>query len=51
MVSGSDQAIHGIFADNDSENEDEFQGLGPGDIYIDKGNKADDIKTSVFFFR
>jgi hypothetical protein len=39
LVSGSDQAIHGIFADNDSENEDEFEGLGPGDIYIDLNNE------------
>ena len=33
MVSGSDQAIHGIFADNDSVNEDEFEGFGP-DVMI-----------------
>ena len=29
MASGNDQTIHEIFADNDSENEDEFE-----DIYI-----------------
>jgi hypothetical protein len=29
MVSGNDQTIHGIFADNDSVNEDEFEGFGP----------------------
>ena len=46
MVSGSDQAIHGIFADNDSENEDEFEGLGPGDIYIDLNNE--NSRTDLF---
>jgi hypothetical protein len=30
MASGNDQTIHEIFADNDSENEDEFE-----DISID----------------
>jgi hypothetical protein len=27
MASGNDQTIPGIFADNDSENEDEFEGF------------------------
>ena len=34
MASGNDQTIHEIFADNDSENEDEFEGFDPEDIYI-----------------
>jgi hypothetical protein len=32
-------AIHEIFADNDSENEDEFEGFDPEDIYIDLNNE------------
>ena len=28
-----EMTIHEIFADNDSENEDEFEGFDPGDIY------------------
>jgi hypothetical protein len=35
MASGNDQTIHEIFADNDSENEDEFEGFDPEDISID----------------
>jgi hypothetical protein len=27
MASGNDQTIHEIFADNDSENEDEFEDI------------------------
>ena len=34
MASGNDQTIHEIFADNDSENEDKFEGFDPEDIYI-----------------
>ena len=33
MASGNYQTIHGIFADNDSVNEDEFEGFGP-DVMI-----------------
>ena len=39
MASGNDQTIHEIFADNDSENEDEFEGFDPEDIYIDLHNE------------
>jgi hypothetical protein len=39
MASGNDQTIHEIFADNDSENEDEFEGFDPEDIYIDLNNE------------
>jgi hypothetical protein len=35
MASGNDQTIHEIFADNDSENEDEFEGFDPENIYIE----------------
>jgi hypothetical protein len=39
MASGNYQTFHGIFADNDSENEEEFEGFGPDDIYIDLNNE------------
>ena len=35
MASGNDQTIHEIFA----ENEDEFEGFDPEDIYIDLNNE------------
>jgi hypothetical protein len=34
MAYGNDQTIHEIFADNDSENEDEFEGFDPGFDYF-----------------
>jgi hypothetical protein len=37
MASGNDQTIHEIFSDNDSENEDEFEGFDPEDIYRYRG--------------
>jgi hypothetical protein len=46
MASGNDQTIHGIFADNDSENEEEFEGFGPDDIYIDLNNE--NSRTDLF---
>jgi hypothetical protein len=46
MASDNDQTIPEIFADNDSENEDEFEGLGPGDIYIDLNNE--NSRTDLF---
>ena len=46
MASGNDQTIHGIFADNDSVNEDEFEGFGPDDIYIDLNNE--NSRTDLF---
>jgi hypothetical protein len=34
IASGNDQTIHEIFADNDSGNDDEFEGFDPEDISV-----------------
>jgi hypothetical protein len=49
MASGNDQTIHEIFADNDSENEDEFEGFDPEDISIDLNNENNENgRTDLF---
>ena len=46
IASGNDQTIHEIFADNDSGNDDEFEGFDSEDIDLNNENGRTDLFDS-----